>query len=68
MYKNVLQNIAGIEIYPLISFAIFFLFFLALLVYVAVVSRAHMQAMKHMPLLDDEPAALAAQPEGGALC
>ena len=35
MYKNVLQAIAGIEIYPMISFAIFFLFFLGLLVYVA---------------------------------
>ena len=67
MYKNVLQNITGIEIYPLISFAIFFLFFLALLIYVAVVSRAHVQAMKHMPLQDDNHT-LDAQTEGGALC
>ncbi|MCC3159161.1 hypothetical protein LJ737_18110 [Hymenobacter sp. 15J16-1T3B] len=68
MYKNVLENITGIEIYPLISFAIFFLFFLSLLVYVAVVSRSHVQAMKQMPLLDDDHAALQAQTEGGALC
>ncbi|OON66232.1 hypothetical protein [Hymenobacter sp. CRA2] len=67
MYKNVLENIAGIEIYPIISFAIFFLFFLSLLVYVAVVSRSHIQAMKQMPLLDDDHAA-PAQTEGGALC
>jgi amino acid permease len=67
MYKNVLEHIAGIEIYPLISFAIFFLFFLALLGYVCVVSRSHVQAMKQIPLLDDH---LAPQPqaEGGALC
>ncbi|GAB2949976.1 hypothetical protein GCM10027048_13920 [Hymenobacter coalescens] len=68
MYKNVLQHITGIEIYPLISFAIFFLFFLSLLVYVAVVSRSHIQAMKQMPLQDDDFAAAQAQTEGGALC
>ena len=67
MYKNVLERIAGIEIYPLVSFAIFFLFFLALLAYVAVVSRQHVQAMKQMPLQDDDHAA-PAQAEGGLLC
>ena len=66
MDKNVLRSIAGVEIYPLISFAIFFLFFLALLVYVCVVSRTHIQAMKQMPLQSDD--ALEAQPEGGVLC
>ncbi|KUG08021.1 hypothetical protein [Solirubrum puertoriconensis] len=66
MYKNVLQAISGIEIYPLISFVIFFLFFLALLVYVCVVSREHIQAMKQIPLQADDAAQ--AQPEGGVLC
>ncbi|QCR22208.1 hypothetical protein [Pontibacter sp. SGAir0037] len=45
MYKNVLQAIDGIEIYPLISFSIFFLFFLGLLVYVALLDKKHVQAM-----------------------
>ncbi len=67
MYKNVLERIAGIEIYPLVSFAIFFLFFLGLLAYVAVVSRPHIQAMKQLPLHDDDHAA-PAPAEGGALC
>ncbi|MCB2406993.1 hypothetical protein [Hymenobacter lucidus] len=53
MHKNVLQAIAGIEIYPLISLAIFFLFFLALLVYVAVASRQHINAMSQLPLADN---------------
>jgi len=52
MEKNVLQSIAGITIYPLISFAIFFLFFIALLVYVLVVSRQHIRTMSQLPLLD----------------
>ncbi len=31
MYKNILQSIDNIEIWPVISFVIFFLFFLCLL-------------------------------------
>ena len=53
MYKEVLQSITGIAIYPLISFVIFFLFFLALLVYVLVVNRQHITAMSMLPLLED---------------
>ena len=52
MEKNVLQSITGITIYPLISFAIFFLFFIALMVYVLVVNRQHISAMSQLPLLD----------------
>lgn len=52
MEKNVLQSITGITIYPLISFAIFFLFFIALMVYVLVVNRQHISAMSLLPLLD----------------
>ncbi|GAB2781321.1 cbb3-type cytochrome oxidase subunit 3 [Hymenobacter luteus] len=50
MEKKVLQSIAGIELYPLISLAIFFLFFLGLLVYVLLTSRQHLQAMSELPL------------------
>ena len=53
MYKEVLQSITGIAIYPLISFVIFFLFFIALLVYVLVVNRQHITAMSMLPLLED---------------
>jgi len=53
MEKNVLQSITGISIYPLISFAIFFLFFIALLGYVLVANRQHIRAMSLLPLLDD---------------
>jgi hypothetical protein len=56
MYKQVLQSIAGIEIYPLISFGIFFLFFLGLLVYVVVAKRQHLDAMSKLPLLSDDEA------------
>ncbi|ARS34990.1 hypothetical protein [Pontibacter actiniarum] len=45
MYKNVLQAIDGIEIYPIISFSIFFLFFLGLLVYVFLLDKKHVDMM-----------------------
>ena len=57
MYKEVLQSITGIAIYPLISFVIFFVFFLALLVYVLVVNRQHIHAMSILPLQEEEPQA-----------
>lgn len=53
MDKNVLQSIAGVEIYPLISLGIFVLFFLGLLVYVLLSSRQHLRTMSELPLLDD---------------
>ena len=53
MHKEVLRSIAGIEIYPLISFGIFFLFFLGLIVYVFVANRQHLHDMSALPLLPD---------------
>ncbi|MDF7811581.1 hypothetical protein [Hymenobacter sp. YC55] len=54
MEKKVLQSIAGIEIYPLVSLAIFLLFFLGLLVYVVLTKRHHLDAMSQLPLRNDE--------------
>ncbi len=53
MYKNVLQAIDGIEIYPLISFTIFFLFFMGLLVYVALMDKKYVQDMSAIACDDD---------------
>lgn len=53
MDKNVLQSIAGVEIYPLISLGIFGIFFLALLVYVLLSNRQHIDAMSQLPLRDN---------------
>ena len=54
MYKNVLQAIDGIEIYPLISFTIFFLFFLGLIVYVALMDKKYAQTMSSIACGDEE--------------
>lgn len=52
MYKNVLQDIANIEIWPIISFVIFFIFFLCLLWWVFTADRKFITKMKNMPLED----------------
>lgn len=56
MYKNVLQSIAGIEIYPIISFLIFFAFFILLTIYVIFSDKNHVAAMSELPLKNDQDA------------
>ena len=52
MYKNVLQNIDHIAIWPVISFTIFFLFFLILLWWVFTVNKDFIHEMSEKPLQD----------------
>ncbi|MBL7856779.1 MAG: hypothetical protein JNM57_03750 [Cyclobacteriaceae bacterium] len=54
MYKNVLQNIDNIEIWPIISFVIFFLFFLCLLLWVFTADKKFIRDMANMPLADND--------------
>jgi cytochrome c oxidase cbb3-type subunit 4 len=49
MYKNVLQNIDNIEIWPVISFVIFFIFFLCLLLWAFKADKKFIERMKAMP-------------------
>jgi cytochrome c oxidase cbb3-type subunit 4 len=53
MYKNVLQSIENIEIWPVISFVIFFVFFLCLLLWVFTTDRKVIDRMKGLPF-DEE--------------
>jgi cytochrome c oxidase cbb3-type subunit IV len=56
MYKNVLQSIDNIEIWPVISFVIFFLFFLVLLWWVFTADKKFIDEMSGLPVdkLDSE--------------
>ena len=62
MYKNVLQSIDNIAIWPVISFVIFFLFFICLLWWVFTTDKKFIQAMKSMPL-DNATAQKESNPE-----
>ena len=53
MYRNVLQSIDDIAIWPVISFVIFFLFFLCLLWWVLTADKKYISEMECMPM-DDE--------------
>lgn len=50
MFKHYFERIQDIEIYPIISLSIFFLFFLSLLIWVLKVNNRYIQKMKHLPL------------------
>lgn len=52
MYKNVLQSIENIEIWPVVSFVIFFTFFLCLLLWVFTVDKKFIEKMKALPIDD----------------
>jgi cbb3-type cytochrome oxidase subunit 3 len=52
MYKNVLQSIEHIEVWPVISFVIFFIFFFCLLLWVFTTRKEFIDQMKDMPLHD----------------
>ena len=52
--KHHMDTIAGIEIYPLISFVIFFTLFCAVAAYVIWQRKEHFTKMGMMPLDDNE--------------
>ncbi|HEY3406296.1 MAG TPA: cbb3-type cytochrome c oxidase subunit 3 [Ohtaekwangia sp.] len=54
MYKNVLQSIDNIAIWPVISFVIFFLFFICLLWWVFTTDKKFIEKMKGLPM-EDKP-------------
>ncbi|MEO8514826.1 MAG: cbb3-type cytochrome c oxidase subunit 3 [Ignavibacteria bacterium] len=53
MYKQVLEQIAGIDIYPVISLIIFFVFFLLMLGWVFTLNKKYISKMENLPLEDD---------------
>ena len=50
MYNNVLENTENIAVWPVISFIIFFLFFLGLLLWVFFVDKKFIRYMADLPL------------------
>jgi len=50
MYKDILQSIEHIEIWPVISFVIFFLFFICLLWWVFTADKNFIAKMSQLPI------------------
>jgi len=51
--KHNMETIAGVEIYPILSLLIFFLFFVGLAVWVFSYSRDSIKRLSNIPLTDD---------------
>jgi len=51
--KGNLENIEGVEIYPMISLLIFFIFFAALFWWVFTAAKEHITEVSNIPLEDD---------------
>jgi cbb3-type cytochrome oxidase subunit 3 len=51
--KGHMDSISGIEIYPIISLSIFFIFFIVLLVWVFTYSKTKINELSEMPLKED---------------
>ena len=53
--KHNMETITGIEIFPLISFVIFFVFFCVLFIWVARMRSSEVDELAAMPLNDSTP-------------
>jgi cbb3-type cytochrome oxidase subunit 3 len=51
--KHNLETIIGIEIFPIVSFLIFFIFFIGLFVWVFRMKKSEVAAIAHLPLDQD---------------
>ncbi len=51
--KHNMETIVGIEIFPIISFIIFFIFFIGLFIWVAKMNKSEINMMAEMPLDED---------------
>ena len=51
--KGNLENIDGVEIYPIISLLIFFIFFTALFYWVFTAKKEHIKEVSNIPLEND---------------
>ena len=53
-FINYLESMTGIGIYPLVSFLIFFLFFLAVSLYLIRAGKKHFDVVSQIPLDSNE--------------
>ncbi len=49
-FKNYLETISGVEIYPLISLIVFFTFFALLIIYVIKANKKEIEFLENIPL------------------
>lgn len=50
MYKNVLENINGVGIYPVVGLIIFLVFFVSVIVWIVKLKKSYLSKMSYLPL------------------
>ena len=53
MYKNVLQSIQDVEIWPTISLVLFFIVFVSMIIYVLRMNNQSIEKIKNLPLEEE---------------
>lgn len=54
MYKEILQSIEGVEIYPIISLIVFVLFFIVVTIRLFRMDKNYINKMKQLPLNNED--------------
>lgn len=54
MYRQILESITGVDIYPVISLSVFFLFFTLLILYVVKTDKKQLDQLSQIPLQNNE--------------
>ncbi|BDQ04175.1 MAG: hypothetical protein KatS3mg036_1108 [Ignavibacterium sp.] len=54
MYKEILQSIEGVEIYPIISLIVFVLFFIVVTISLIRMDKNYINEMKQLPLNNED--------------
>ena len=49
MYKDILQSIEGVSVYPIISLIVFVLFFAAIIIWMIKVDKNYIKKMENLP-------------------
>jgi hypothetical protein len=52
--KGIMGSIDGVEVYPIVSLLVFFIFFVVLAWYVITMNKKHVEKMKQVPLEKDD--------------
>ncbi|PIQ50275.1 MAG: cytochrome C oxidase Cbb3 [Cytophagales bacterium CG12_big_fil_rev_8_21_14_0_65_40_12] len=63
MFKYYFEQIHNVEVWPIISLSIFFVFFVGLLIYVARMKKEYISEMADLPLSDNLKTKSDFQPE-----
>lgn len=54
MFKNYFQGVHGIATYPMFSLVVFFVFFVAMTIWIMRADKKHLEEMSELPLQDSD--------------